>query len=753
VFNSSRPLFAGDTVVLMDGTYTVSTNGRAWINCGTNARDGTAPLPVSLKALNERKAHIQGDGRDALDIRQCSHWKIEGLRVSNVDNSSVQAWEGQSVNVLNCDNLLFKRMLVTRPNRTCPPTANVGCNTTAFIVSGSTGVLVEESETYNYHRHGFSAYQSDHITFRRCYSYTAAGGNVTGGFVIYDADDCLLENVVAENDGPSGEISLPASLRTRVLGSVISDGEYGFRSQSRNFGSGVLPAGNATVRNSVFASSDFNGAYARGANSTLLENVTVIGSGGDGVAADEDLTEPAACSSNPQGCSITARNLLSIENSGIGMRVDTAVVSPWLIEYSRIAGNSGGNFPTGETPGDSIGNIRNSSSAAVTGIGTDTNECLMWIPVGHALKEAGKSGADIGANILYRYDNGVLTNEPLWDVSTGQFPCGAVIAGINDSTTRSCSTVHTRLNVNTDGCSFPAGYGTPTATTTTTTIVPTGPPDWTSHLDYVWKMDEVGSATRVNAGSGTDGNLTNNNSVDQATTQKQEGSAAADFDYISPGDRLTNTTASSPSLGYTGAFVVGCWARSEESTYRGVLKRTDLTNHGYSLVASGSTATEKVTWTTWDNALTAPKDCQCETSSGAYPLNTYRHVVGIFSGSAQFIYLNGKKRDCAFCSNCTLSGGSCTRSALTAGGEFTIGGSGTGLSQPFDGQIDECFTDTGWSATSSSDGLLDPESLCRICSCEIDGSRCACSGTSYTNSGRNDSCGNCTLPPCDRGQP
>ena len=31
-----------------------------------------------------------------------------------------------------------------------------------------------------------------------------------------------------------------------------------------------------------------------------------------------------------------------------------------------------------------------------------------------ALRGLGEGGADIGAEVLYRYENGVLTNKPLW---------------------------------------------------------------------------------------------------------------------------------------------------------------------------------------------------------------------------------------------------------------------------------------------------------------------------------------------------
>ena len=56
------------------------------------------------------------------------------------------------------------------------------------------------------------------------------------------------------------------------------------------------------------------------------------------------------------------------------------------------------------------------------------------------MKGVGKSGGDIGANILYRYENGQPTTKPLWDPTTGKFPCGATVSGINDGTKR-CSNI------------------------------------------------------------------------------------------------------------------------------------------------------------------------------------------------------------------------------------------------------------------------------------------------------------------------
>jgi len=61
------------------------------------------------------------------------------------------------------------------------------------------------------------------------------------------------------------------------------------------------------------------------------------------------------------------------------------------------------------------------------------------------------------------------------------------------------------------------------------------------------------------------------------------------------------------------------------------------------------------------------------------------------------------------------------------------------------GYYDEC----GWDANNLSD-----TSICRICSCGVNGAACACSGTSYISEGRNNShCGNCALPACNLATP
>jgi hypothetical protein len=74
------------------------------------------------------------------------------------------------------------------------------------------------------------------------------------------------------------------------------------------------------------------------------------------------------------------------------------------------------------------------------------------LPLGSPLRGAGAGGSDVGASVVDRYQDGLLTNEPLWNATTGAFPCGAVIPGVNDDPTQSCIGVNERLHVGAAGC-------------------------------------------------------------------------------------------------------------------------------------------------------------------------------------------------------------------------------------------------------------------------------------------------------------
>jgi hypothetical protein len=90
----------------------------------------------------------------------------------------------------------------------------------------------------------------------------------------------------------------------------------------------------------------------------------------------------------------------------------------------------------------------------VTTSGADS--CVAYLGASSSLRGAAGIEGDVGANVVFRYVDGVLSSEPFWNPRTGAFPCGAIVAGVNDDPSDSCSGVHERLHVGTADCALPA---------------------------------------------------------------------------------------------------------------------------------------------------------------------------------------------------------------------------------------------------------------------------------------------------------
>ncbi len=496
-FNTSKPLLPGDTLVLLDGTYTRGTTGLVRIDCKStgNANNGTSGEPITIRADHERKAALVSDGTQApFVMANCSWWRIEGLRAQNADNSSGSQSAGFPFRLSYVRYVTARRLLGSHNNRKN--------NTHVFVVENSERVLLEECEAYFFHRHAFSIWKSRAVTLRRNYANSMLYGTKgccstvdnrdygDEAFSLYGTSDTIIENCISENQANGYQIhGIANSLdptgsggrNNRVLGSISFEDTVPSVISSRSSGpTSYHNASGNLFRNFVAAKMSGHGLFFRGAAGTLVENATLWSStSNSGLIADGGSTglgatcsstlvctvTGAACSSNdqcssgvctrnPEGCSFTARDVLAVNNASYGF---SSTSNQPLIEYSNAAGNSS-NYGIKETISDLSGAIRSSLSQSPTKIGLGTGSCVLWVPSDSNMHSVGKDGADIGANVLYRYENAQPTTKPLWDPATGKFPCGAVVAGINDGAKR-CSNINERMNVNRNGCLFPAGYG------------------------------------------------------------------------------------------------------------------------------------------------------------------------------------------------------------------------------------------------------------------------------------------------------
>jgi hypothetical protein len=315
--------------------------------------------------------------------------------------------------------------------------------------------LVEDTELYYHHRHGILVHRSDGNTFRRIYCNSRGYGTIPEGFPnghgtsggdvcvsIYPGSKNLVENVISE--GPQVAFDIQASdvsTDNRFFGVIGTGGWYGAVIKARGNTVAEQPV-DTHIKDLVIINAEAVGLYARGAIGTRCEQCTIIGSGNSGVLADIEHGY-----SGDGTATFYATNILSLDNKKHGIGISQ---TDWLVEYSNSYKNRGSQY------------IPSASSNLVNNLERDPmlGPCRVYLPDGSPMKEAGKDRADIGAVVLYRYQDGVLTNIPLWDPPTGKFPCGQIVAGVNDVPGWSCFDVHQRLNVNTNGCMFPSSFHT-----------------------------------------------------------------------------------------------------------------------------------------------------------------------------------------------------------------------------------------------------------------------------------------------------
>lgn len=468
-FDEAIPRLApGDVLVVLDGTYTRETTGLPRINCGSNAESGTAEAPITIRAENERRAFLSSDGQQAgFEMNNCRWWRVEGLRAASRDAAGADQGGGYPFRLHEVEDVTLYRLLGSHNNREQ--------NTHVYAIHDSRNVLVEECEAYFFNRHAFSVWRSYGVVLRRCYANSMLYGTEgccssidnrdygDSAVSLYGASASTIENCVSENQAngfhvsgitnpldPSGH----GGRHNRILGSIsLGDAVAGLVSSRDADGHYNNALGNV-FRDFLAIETSGTGLYLRGAADSLVENVTLYASSvASGLLADGgDPGVGGTCGSgNPEGCGFTARNVLALDNAGLGIAAEEQ--HDWQVEYSNAIGGDG-DWTAEEAIGDAAGHVQLSLSTGVGSIGRGIGECIAWIPDGSPMKDAGRDGADIGANILYRYVNGQLTSTPLWDPDSGAFPCGAVVAGINDGS-RSCRNLHERLNVNTNGCPLP----------------------------------------------------------------------------------------------------------------------------------------------------------------------------------------------------------------------------------------------------------------------------------------------------------
>src|SRR5581483_5006910 len=398
-------------IILENGTYTPSTTGLPNIDCTNGWPNGTVSQPITIIAQHERKALLQSDGSvAAFRLANCSYWNVEGLHGESMDLSSTNG--GKQYQVFQIDNsnhINLRRILAAHNNRYF--------NDATIGFSYSTNSLIEESEAYYFHRHGINFYHSQNVTIRRCYVNSRGYADLPGctstggtspycsripnrgdeGIVCYSSSGCTVENSISEGND---QISVGRNGDTSPINQALGDISLNELSGLDNFSA---TANSTDISNGIVYENDViigstSGLLENSVKNAIVRNITLYNNGSGLVASHFGSLADNAI----PGTSFTATNILSFNNTGAEFTINTNTYpgTSWLVEYSSTGG--------GTTSPSSSSQFQNMFNSAPTGMGTGTNQCIVYVPSNSNMKGAGKNGADIGANVVYRYEDGSI---------------------------------------------------------------------------------------------------------------------------------------------------------------------------------------------------------------------------------------------------------------------------------------------------------------------------------------------------------
>jgi hypothetical protein len=458
--HATARLEPGHTLLLQSGEYALATTGLLQIDCDAAPRSGLPGAPITVRAEHERGAALRGDGTAVpLELWNCSNWLIEGLLLTNEHDAEVpQGTDVGSVAILHGGHdLTLRRLLLLRSNHSR--------HSHVLRVLEASRVLVEECETYDFYHNAFEAVRTDSVSFRRNYfhsRYASSEGNAVGtddptrgeiAIQVEESSSPLLENNVAEVVGigfsvvgrpPGSSYTDPAPYPVsgaRLFGNLVRDAlQSGFRVETRCNDAVPCQLPEAIPRdtlivNGVVLQADTGFSVDAGPG-TRVDNVTAV-----------DVKNGVRLWRGPGnvGLEFAASAARSLVRGYSGVAYGAADAADWFFEHCAAEAPAAGALDF--SPHDERVRL------PVTTSGADS--CVAYLGASSALRGAAGIEGDVGANVVFRYVDGVLTKEPLWQPGTGAFPCGAIVAGVNDDPSQSCSGVHERFQVGSADCALP----------------------------------------------------------------------------------------------------------------------------------------------------------------------------------------------------------------------------------------------------------------------------------------------------------
>lgn len=446
----------GDTLLLEDGVYDGESTGYPNINCSRRAANGTPSANVTIQAEHERHAFIRGDGTAyPFQMQNCQYWTIAGLNIENGDFKNVAKGEANygDVMYLYADRFLtVRRNLLARNNR----------YSNSHLIDNyySNHSLYVENEFYYFHRHGILDMYGGFNTYRRNYFNSRGYADLPDGrasigpargdtaISLYPAHDALVENNISEGQTVGYDIQCAYHTNScdnnRFFGNISLNDVYGHVFKARGMGDAFMPHNTYAVNEVVIDPVEI-GMYARATKNTVCDHCSFFGDAKSqiGFVADDG----GKGETGDGNYSVFVKNSIAANFHGLpglGFVVqDASGTWNWSWQNLVAYGNRIDYVPAAP----------NQHAVNISKTDPERGACWVWSPAPSGLRKGKPS--DVGANIVYRYRDGQLTNEPLWDAKTGSFPHGEVVPELNGTPGQSAMDVQQRLNVGANGCKPP----------------------------------------------------------------------------------------------------------------------------------------------------------------------------------------------------------------------------------------------------------------------------------------------------------
>ncbi|MDA8086129.1 MAG: right-handed parallel beta-helix repeat-containing protein [Nitrospiraceae bacterium] len=405
----------GDTLYLKDGFYHQSLDVRV---------SGRPGRPIVFRAVNEGKA-IVGTVYPSSPLRIAgqSYVLVEGINFRNrgpYDGNTYCSTDGagyinvHGLNIFGADHIVLKRVTVN---------GSSGCNSAVIGLSKVRDSLIEDCAGSGPGRVVLNILDCGNITVRRCWldwSGPSTGGGDTSSIAqIYDSSHVLMENNIGLNltTTPTDDLGIWAHYKdsdhNTFVGNVVyhtqaysagglrDTAEYEMRSSHSLFEDNVAILPVAGAYHSVPADVVGTGHHTS-------ENNTYVGDGGgEGFLVHERPNRPQqATDAAVIDCSFINMDA-GIYASSSGNNTVSAHRYNNFYRVRKCLWNERQMVPRGLDRTEKCNTVDPGYDTAKYGIGG-------YLIVPAALKGKGQGGADIGASVIYRYKNGMLTRVPLW---------------------------------------------------------------------------------------------------------------------------------------------------------------------------------------------------------------------------------------------------------------------------------------------------------------------------------------------------